>query len=63
MILKAVGKAERENGIIAGVHEIEGAREVVVILLKDVWHSAVILTMDMLALESYRLSMGGGEVW
>ena len=30
------------NGIIAGVQEIERAREAVVILLNDVWHSAVI---------------------
>ena len=30
------------NGIIAGVQEIERAREGVAILLNDVWHSALI---------------------
>ncbi|MCQ7013011.1 hypothetical protein, partial [Clostridioides difficile] len=30
------------NGIIAGVQEMERAREGVAILLSDVWHSAVI---------------------
>ena len=30
------------NGIIAGVQEMERAREGVVILLNDVWHSAVV---------------------
>ncbi|MCQ7056741.1 hypothetical protein, partial [Clostridioides difficile] len=30
------------NGIIAGVEEMERAREGVAILLSDVWHSAVI---------------------
>ena len=30
------------NGIIASVQEMERAREGVAILLKDVWHSAVI---------------------
>ena len=30
------------NGIIAGVQEMERAREGVAILLNDVWHSAVI---------------------
>ena len=31
-----------ENGIIAGVQEMERARKGVVILLNDVWHSAVV---------------------
>ena len=30
------------NGIIAGVQEMERAREGVAVLLNDVWHSAVI---------------------
>ena len=30
------------NGIIANVQEVEKAREGVVILLDDVWHSAVL---------------------
>ena len=30
------------NGIIAGVQEMERAREVLAILLNDVWHSAVV---------------------
>ena len=30
------------NVIIAGVQEVERAREGVVVLLKDVWHSAVV---------------------
>ena len=30
------------NSIIAGIHEIERAREGVVILLNDVWHSAMV---------------------
>ena len=41
------------NGIIAGVQEMERAREGVNVLLNDVWHS---VAMDMLALESCGLS-------
>ena len=44
MIMKGNGEVSwcGVNGIIAGVQEMERAREGVTILLNDVWHSAVI---------------------
>ena len=44
MKLEGNGKVSwcRLNGIIAGVQEMERAREVVATMLNDVWHSAVI---------------------
>ena len=47
------------HGIIVGVQEIKRAREGVTILMKDVWHSAVI----GLSLHFHELCDGRAQLW
>ena len=56
MEMKLKGKGELSrwevNGIAAGVQEMERAREVVAILLNDVWHSAVCVSSRIFWIKS-----------